>query len=104
MNLQLVQFKRNPDTNSIHLKFNDGYETDVSLELLRNYCPCASCRGEEVLFHKYEPLNKAPITQSGYRLEKAVPVGKYAIQLFWEDGHDTGIYTWEYLREISQKS
>ncbi len=86
--MQLVQFKRNADNNNIHLKFDDGYETDVSLELLRNNCPCASCKGEEVLFRKYEPLNKAHVTPSGYRLERAVPVGNYAIQLFWKDGHD----------------
>lgn len=102
--MQLVLFKRSTDKNSVHLKFDDGYEADVSLQKLRDNCPCASCKGEEVLLHKYEPLNKTPVAPSGYLLEKAVPVGNYAIKLIWKDGHDTGIYTWEHLIKISQEN
>ena len=103
--MHLTEFKKNPPWQdniiTYHLKFSDGYEFNITSKELRDNCPCASCKGEEVLLHKYEPLNRKPVTSSGYELERAVPVGNYAIQLFWKDGHDTGIYTWEHLKKIS---
>jgi len=95
--LQLIQFKKNPGSFTYHLKFTDGTEGDVSTKQLRDNCPCASCSGEQVLLHEYKPLNKPKITEAGYKLEKAEPVGNYAIKLSWLDGHDTGIYTWNHL-------
>ncbi|MGA2667940.1 MAG: DUF971 domain-containing protein [Ignavibacteria bacterium] len=98
--MNLTQFKKNPEGFTFHLKFSDGFEADLSSQQLRDNCPCASCKGEEVLLHKYEPLDKNTVTPSGYKLEKAEPVGNYAIKLTWKDGHDTGIYSWGYLRKI----
>jgi DUF971 family protein len=99
--LQLLQFKRNADSNSYHLKFSDGLEFDITPKELRDNCPCAGCKGEEVLLHKYEPINKTPVGESGYQLEKAEPVGSYALKLSWKDGHDTGIYSWDYLKKLA---
>lgn len=76
-------------------------EFDLAAHELRDNCPCASCKGEEVLLHKYEPVNKQSVQEQGYQLEKAEPVGSYALKLFWKDEHDTGIYSWEYLRKIA---
>ena len=76
-------------------------EFDITARELRDNCPCAGCKGEEVLLHKYEPVNKQPVTETGYVLEKAEPVGSYALKLIWKDGHDTGIYSWEYLRKFA---
>jgi DUF971 family protein len=101
--MSLVQFKKNPIESgghqSYHLKFNDGFECDLTPELLRDNCPCASCKGEEVLFHKYVP-EKQEISTEGYKLDNVTTIGNYAIQLFWKDGHNTGIYTWDTLRNI----
>lgn len=99
--MQLIQFKRNDSENSFHLKFSDGVEFDITSKQLRDNCPCASCKGEEVLLHKYEPINKQSVPEEGYQLEKAEPVGSYALKLFWKDGHDTGIYSWEFLRKLA---
>ena len=100
--MYLVQFKKNQqDSSTYHLKFSDGYEMDLSSRLLRDNCPCASCSGEEVLFRKYEPVNKGSVSDEGYILEQAQMVGNYAIQFFWKDGHNTGIYTWDFLRKMS---
>jgi DUF971 family protein len=52
------------------------------------------------LLHEYTPLNSKPVEADGYRLENALTVGNYAIQFFWKDGHNGGIYTWDYLKEI----
>ena len=60
--MQLAQFKRNEGENSIHLKFDDGFESDITLKELRENCPCAGCKGEEVLLHKYIPEKKNFLT------------------------------------------
>ncbi len=102
--MYLVQFKKYdvcPDGYAAyHLKFNDGFEAKVSSAWLRKNCPCAACKGEKVLLHEYAPVNNLPETTEGFILENVQTVGNYAIQLFWKDGHNTGIYTWEYLKEI----
>jgi DUF971 family protein len=102
--MQLTEFKRNPDTNSFHIKFDDSFEADISAETIRKNCPCAECKGEEVLLHKYVPRDQKPLTVESFTLEKVQMVGNYAIQFFWKDGHNTGLFNWEYLKEISKKS
>jgi DUF971 family protein len=105
--MSLVLFKKNAESYdgyaAYHLKFNDGFEATVSSAELRNNCPCAACKGEKVLLHEYAPVNNKPVEAEGYILENAQTVGNYALQLFWKDGHNSGIYTWEYLKEICSK-
>lgn len=64
---------------------------------LRDLCPCAGCieegTGRKILDPSTIPLD---IHANGID-----PVGSYAIQIRWSDGHDTGLYTWEQLRKIS---
>lgn len=102
--MQLTEFKRNHDTNIYHIKFDDGFDADISAEAIRKNCPCAGCKGEEVLLHKYVPLNNQPLVDESFILEKAEIIGNYAIQFFWKDGHNTGLYNWEYLKEICSKN
>lgn len=79
----------------LELNYTDGARFELSCELLRVYSPSAEVRGhgpgQEVL-------------QSGKK-EVAITdikaVGNYALQLIFDDGHDTGIYSWEYLRELA---
>ena len=105
--MHLIQFKKNPAGSdedakgfTYHLVFSDGTEGDISSQTLRDNCPCASCSGEQVLLHEYIPVNKQVVPDAGYQIEKAEPVGNYAIKLTWKDGHDTGIYTWEHLKKL----
>ncbi|MCC6866469.1 MAG: DUF971 domain-containing protein [Ignavibacteria bacterium] len=99
--MNLVKFKRNNDNSSFHIIFDDGFEADLSAHFLRTHCPCAVCSGEEVLLHKYVSQNQMPLKQSSFELQKAEIVGNYAIQLFWKDGHNTGLYNWDYLKELA---
>ena len=101
--MNLTQFKRNPDNTSFHIAFDDGFEAEISAESLRKNCPCAECSGEEVLLYKYTPQNVKPLTESSFLLEKAEIVGNYAIQLHWKDGHNAGLYRWEFLKELVSK-
>lgn len=100
--MQLTSFKKNTDGVSYHLVFSDGIESDLSVQQLRDNCPCANCKGEEVLLHKYIPSGNLEVLPQGYQLEKAKQVGNYALQLYWGDGHSTGIYTWAMLRKLSK--
>jgi DUF971 family protein len=59
----------------------DGKESHYLAPRLRGMCPCASCKDE----------------MTGIRI-----VGQYALQFEWSDGHRTGIYTFEYLRELGE--
>jgi DUF971 family protein len=90
--------------NELRITWDDQHISVLPIKLLRDECPCAGCKGE-VLFGKvYKP---APITifQEGmYELSGITAVGQYAIQLKWKDGHDTGIYSWEYLQALEKES
>ncbi len=72
---------------------------------LREACPCAECRGgHEFMRQEYDPIDiNAAIPTREVKLEGVEQVGTYAIQPIWDDGHSSGIYTWEYLRRLCPK-
>ena len=87
---------------NLYLKWSDGNEGTISLKLLRDECPCASCKGETILLQEYKPVKELNERPGMYELKNIQQVGNYAIQLFWGDGHSTGIYTWEKLRSLCE--
>ncbi len=85
--------------NELAIEWNDGSETFLPLRLLRTACPCAACGGEpDVLGHIVRP--GVSYTESSFELRGWHLVGGYAIQPAWADGHNTGIYSYQYLRRI----
>lgn len=78
------------------LEFDDGSSFELSCEFLRVYSPSAEVKGhgpgQQVLQTGKEDVNIAEIE----------PVGNYAIKLKFDDGHDTGIYSWEYLYDLAK--
>ena len=83
------------------VKWDDGAEDFIALEKLRRACPCDGCKGEvDILGNLY--LNPAlPLTAKSFEFVKMMSVGGYAIQPVWADGHNTGIYSFEYLRRVA---
>ncbi|OGU28765.1 MAG: hypothetical protein A2X67_09410 [Ignavibacteria bacterium GWA2_55_11] len=81
------------------IRWDDGHESRLSLNVVRDACPCAGCKGETLLMHSYDPV-PSPDVPGKFDLLKAEPVGYYALQLTWGDGHSTGIYTWQTLRSL----
>jgi DUF971 family protein len=76
--------------------WDDGHVSPFDLKYLRDVCPCASCRDE-----REKRSNLLPIFVEGkYAIKNIEQVGSYAVIIHWGDGHATGIYSWEYLREI----
>jgi DUF971 family protein len=78
----------------LEVTFDDGSRFELSFEYLRVYSPSAEVRGhgpgqETLQLGKHEVGIRA-----------AEPVGNYAVKLVFDDGHDSGLYTWDYLYEL----
>jgi len=87
--------------NELAVKWNDGTEQFIPLEQLRRACPCAGCKGEmDILGNLYKNPEK-PFAPNAFELVKIGSVGGYAIQPTWADGHNTGLYPFEYLRRVT---
>ncbi len=78
------------------IRWQDGHESIYECKFLRSRCHCAACvdewTGKPLLNLDTIPEDVHPIEVQG--------VGRYGIRINWSDGHNTGIYTFKYLREI----
>jgi len=82
------------------IKWDDGRESFIPLEKLRRHCPCAGCQGErDILGNLYKGPDQ-PLTPRSFQLMSIVNVGGYAIQPVWADGHNTGLFSFDYLRQL----
>lgn len=87
--------------SELAIRWDDGGESFISLESLRRACPCAGCKGEvDILGNLYKNPEKA-LTAKAFELVKLTSVGGYGIQPVWADGHNTGIYSFDYLRRMA---
>ena len=86
--------------NELALSFTDGFEAYLPLPMLRRACPCAACQGEpDAMGRVVRPhVEHGP---KAFVLTKFELVGGYAIQLFWADGHASGIYAFTYLKKLA---
>lgn len=83
------------------IAWKDGHESMLAYSHLRDACPCANCKGEPDLMGRVMmPAERSERTNQSYKLAGMQPVGQYGLQLIWGDGHDTGIYTFGYLRRL----
>lgn len=86
----------------LYIKWDDESESKIDLQYLRKECPCANCKGETVLLKTYRPAQKVKDKPESFQIKNIEPTGGYAIQITWKDGHNTGIYSWEYLKDLSE--
>jgi DUF971 family protein len=84
------------------IKWDDGGESFIALEKLRRRCPCAGCQGEPDIMGQMLKGPEVPLTPSSFQLRRMVNVGGYGIQPVWADGHDSGIYSFDYLRKLAE--
>ena len=92
-----------PSSHLLAFTWPDGAVSELPLKFLRDECPCAGCKGETILGKHYSPLTLPTFTPGMYEIERIEPVGKYGLQFYWKDGHDTGIYSWEYLHLLRRQ-
>ncbi|MGD0912756.1 MAG: DUF971 domain-containing protein [Terracidiphilus sp.] len=92
----------------LEIDWQDGHRSAWSFAWLREACPCATCvdqRNQEGRKPgEAKPKNAAllPMFTPPPKPASAHAVGRYAIQFNWQDGHNGGIYSWEYLRRVCQ--
>ncbi len=98
--------KVNVSTGSgMEIEWKDGHRSGYSFPFLRDACPCALCNDERAKDGRQpgDPLKPVagslPMFKATARPTQVEPVGKYAIRFTWNDGHQHGIYSWEFLRE-----
>lgn len=87
-------------SGNLILSYSDGNEKSITLQYLRDECPCAGCKGETILLRTFKPSGPRIITPDSYKVASITPVGDYAIQIAWKDGHTTGIYSWDYIQTL----
>ncbi|WP_406696074.1 DUF971 domain-containing protein [Singulisphaera sp. Ch08] len=81
----------------LELTWENQAAVRVPYKHLRGECPCASCRNEWTGERILDPSTIRP----DLKLEGMEPIGNYAIRLGWNDGHSSGLYTWETLERLS---
>lgn len=88
------------DRRLLSITWKDGHVSDLSFDLLRKECPCATCndRRQKMAANPLSLMTGPVITQA--EVTGIEPMGRYALQFTFNDGHDTGIYTHEYLRSL----
>ncbi len=80
----------------LHISFDTGEKFELTCEYLRVYSPSAEVRG-------HGPGGETlQVGKADVKVEKIEPVGNYAIQLYFDDGHDSGIYSWDWLYHIGK--
>lgn len=85
----------------LEIPWNNGKTSKYDWDGLRAACPCASCRGGHQNMGVVPEANVFSLTPvQSFTLERVEIAGNYALQLHWSDGHNSGIYTWEYLRAL----
>ncbi len=89
--------------SDLAIRWQDGRESYLRLETLRRNCPCALCQGESTATTRYTPPKKNYSPES-FLVRVLQPVGGYAIQVVWADGHATGIYPFSYLLSLAEES
>jgi DUF971 family protein len=81
--------------------WRDGHRSEYTLKFLRDACPCATCTGAHgVAPEEPKPANPLQLFKPALKIDTVEPVGNYAVRLVWNDGHSTGIYSYEHLRLI----
>lgn len=88
--------KLSHERDSLKVTFKDGYSYDLPAEMLRVMSPSAEVQG-----HSAEQRVTVP-GKRNVKIQTMQPVGKYATKISFDDGHNTGLYSWSYLLELGQ--
>lgn len=90
------EIKLHQQSCNLEISFDDGAHFNMPYEYLRVQTPSAEARG-------HGPGQETLQTgKMNVKLLNVEPVGTYALKLIFDDGHDSGLYTWEYLYELGQ--
>jgi DUF971 family protein len=91
-----VEIKLRTRSRVLEVAYEDGARYELPFEYLRVYSPSAEVKG-------HGPGQEVLVTgKQNVGIRAVEPVGQYAVKLVFDDGHDTGLYSWNYLRELGE--
>lgn len=88
-----IEIRQLQASRELEIRWSDGFVGRFKDAQLRRSCRCTICR-------QASASQEAILCPEDIRLLSIVPVGSYAIQLSFDDGHDRGIFPWDYLRQL----
>src|SRR5262245_2746971 len=95
--VQATEIKLRTRSRVLEVAFEDGARFLLPFEYLRVHSPSAEVKG-------HGPGQEVLVTGKQHvGIEAVEPVGQYAVKLVFDDGHDSGLYSWKYLRELGEK-
>lgn len=90
------ELRLHKDPGILEIAFDSGERFKLDAEFLRVHSPSAEVKG-------HGGRAPAPVSgKEGIRITEMRPIGNYAVRLVFDDGHDTGLYSWDYLHELGQ--
>jgi DUF971 family protein len=98
-NPQVTGAELSADQRTLSLTWSDGASHRVTSRVLRQYCPCAECVEEWSGQRTYD----VEVIAKDMKIIEIVPTGNYALSFTFGDLHRTGIFNWEFLRELSDR-
>jgi DUF971 family protein len=91
-----TEIKLRRQSRLLEVSFDDGQRFELPLEFLRVHSPSAEVKG-------HGPGQETLVLgKQNVGLKDIEPVGQYAVRLVFDDGHDSGLYSWKYLRELGR--
>ena len=87
-----VEVRHETSARRLVITWEDDHVSPFPLDYLRSWCPCASCQG-------HEPEARY-LNLTDQQMQRIDPVGNYALAPTWQDGHNTGLYTYRLLRQL----
>jgi DUF971 family protein len=91
-----IEIKLRRQSRLLQVSFDDGARYDLPYEFLRVHSPSAEVKG-------HGPGQETLVTgKQDVGLRAIEPVGQYAVRLIFDDGHDSGLYSWKYLYELGR--
>src|SRR4249920_196759 len=92
-----IEIKLRTRSRVLEVAYEDGARVLLPFEYLRVYSPSAEVKG-------HGPGQEVLVTgKQNVGLKAVEPVGQYAVKLVYDDGHDSGLYSWNYLRELGEQ-
>ncbi|MGI9384310.1 MAG: gamma-butyrobetaine hydroxylase-like domain-containing protein [Methyloligellaceae bacterium] len=91
-----VEIRLNKDKNALTVRFEDGKDFDYTAEFLRVMSPSAEVQGHSPEQRQTVPGKRHVLVRN---LEQ---IGNYAVKIAFDDGHDTGLFSWSYLYELGE--
>lgn len=91
-----TELKLDAHKRTLTVSFDDGASFALPAELMRVLSPSAEVQG-------HSPEQRVTVAgKKNVGISRLEPVGNYAVRIVFDDGHDTGLFVWEYLRELGE--